>query len=302
MRILVIGNSYAAAFKRSERSTQHEVKFAAFSDAVGGFEPLRGYNNGEGLKLKDSAHSHAKSLWLSSTGSDGPLMLSPFATFLVIGLIRAPNACESLLCPQQAGIPPRLLENRALVSFAVYKRASQYLASVKEAQRVQSLIRESDPDRRVWFIPYPNMRDDAHVYDEQYGLPSAWLDLTIEERNWATENEKKLYARFFSAYGVHAVFPPDSLLVDGSRCPARFSVGALGSGNFLDDKSTPQWGNNPTHSPQNFLHKNKEYGEVWWQYLDTLLAHSPSLAQVGTESRPGVRALSATSASPVPAP
>jgi hypothetical protein len=271
MRILIIGNSFAAAFKRSERNTPHEIKFVTVSEAVGGFEPLRGHHNGEGLKLKDGAHSHAKSLWLMSTGSDDPLLLTQFNTFLVVGQIPALNAWSNLLCPQQEGIPSGLLANGMLVSFAVYRRASQYLVSVKEALRVQSLMAEGNPDRRVWFIPSPNMRDDSHLYHEQYGAPSTWLDLRPEEKTWSMENEKKLYARFFSAHGVHAVVPPDPLWVDGNRCPAKFSVGALGSGNFFDDNSAPQWGNTPAHSPQNFLHKNTEYGELWWQHLNSLL-------------------------------
>ncbi len=265
MKLLLLGNSYLATFSRSKQASKHETHFAGFSASFD--DRLEDYNDGEGLMLRENSPPMQKHLWKLTTGTEGPIIFSDYHAFVVVGLLDAPNPwtmvnCQLIDCEQV-----ECLSVSAPVSYSLYKKITPYKRAGLAAARLASIITKRSAARTVFFVPVPHVRDDAHEFDSGFAPPAPWATLSDWHKQLLQLNEKKLYLEYFTSLGVVPILPPSHLVVNGNRCPAKFSNGALGSNNFVPD-TCPQWGSSPKETEHNYTHKNIEYGKAYWHVID----------------------------------
>ncbi len=269
-KVLVIGNSFAAALRESVDASRHNISFLGGSNQF--LNHLELGDDGDSLVLDTemACDPVQKRLWYLTSGSEKPLQLSNFDIFIVVGNVNPPDPLLHINCIQIDKDIACFFKG-APVSFALYKKISPYRGSLERAKKIKQLICNKDVSRKVLFVPQPNIRDDAADFDVKYTHPDWWKRLDQKSKLLLQENEQALYKRYFLDEGIMMVMPTDEVVVDGNRCPSRFSIGALGSANFVSG-TKPQWGNTPLESVANMNHKNAEWGSIIWRQIDHMVS------------------------------
>jgi hypothetical protein len=262
-KLLFIGNSHLATIKMSEKFSAYPVDFVGFSlQPDFNIDLFENTLIGDGIQIADSSPDSQKYLWKITTGSSSSLDLSPYDAYFVVGILSPPNPWRYLRhfdsSFQDSNLP--------LVSFDCYSQIIKcsHAEEIRLALYITSVIKKNNKDRLVFFVPLPYIRDDADFFDKALAPPAYWIGLSEEDKLIHYKYEAVNYDKLLKNFGLNLVMPPANLIINGNRCPSRYSISALGSGNFADST-------NPVYGDTDLLHKNQEYGKEWWGCINNMI-------------------------------
>jgi hypothetical protein len=268
MKNLILGNSHIACIKQAceDLHNSAEFSFAGGSAAHGNFFNLLKFDaGGKTVRVGQDALAIQHKLWELTTGSSEPLDISTFGRIFVVGLIKAPNPWNLNNCPGSSGIDLEFLDFPPM-SFSLYKDTwgDTYL---KKAVEFLAKLKTVSPSCDVMFVPQPLVREDAASFSPEFQIPKEWSRLTNAQKRIATNNERDLYRKLCNLVGVNVFIPDDEIVINGYRCPVKYSQGALGSRNFTPGH--PSQYDDSKISRGNLTHKNKSYAKY---VLEQILA------------------------------
>ncbi len=261
MKLLVLGNSHAATLRAAVDKSDFEVSFAAGSSQI--LNDLEFEDDRVRLGGPSAENPAQRHLWALTTGSDGPFDMSPFDVVLVACVVPPVNPWQMNNINAAGYAVERFIDSPPM-SYALFKASCDYKRTIASTIKLAEGIQSGNPERPVFFLPRPMVREDAAEIVPELRTPDAWSRLAPAAKREICENEAELYRRYHRENGISVLDVPAEVVVDGYRCPSRYSEGALGSRNF-ESGHAPQWDQVPRH---NLRHKNQEYGEVLWRYLN----------------------------------
>lgn len=260
MRIALIGNSHLACVRAAWQSETHDAMFVGGTNGLGGLLPAWTRRDAPpALALDDDAHPTQRRLWRACRGDESPLRLEHIDAIVFVGVMAGARPWHLSNCPLDGDLDWLTQRGHPPISFAQWR---MMYGGVYGADVQRQLVDWTDigATRPVLSLTRPRPRADAADFDPQYAMPDAWSALSVAHRAALVSNERALVTRLGEELGVRVVHPPRSTLIDGNLCPVRYSIGALGSQNFVGGE--PQYGDDPRQHPLNISHKNAAYGAI----------------------------------------
>ena len=276
MKILIIGNSFAAAIRAAIPRNDKSISFVCGSGEV--LQGIELADNQDAIKLGASFDTPTqRKLWKISSGNSGAFSLKGFDAHIVVGLFRPPNPWAARNFQATDARLPDIEELGPPVSFRLYCEISLYKEYKQRVDRWMKLLRAHDKERKVYFVPSPHIMLGAEQLLDGHDIsdwwpgsePDWWKQSSDKERKILQLNEHTLYKKYLEQSGGEVILPPAETIVNGNRCPEHFTKNALGSANF-EDGVPPQW-TTPNSIRNYLLHKNAEYGKVIWDNAHTTI-------------------------------
>ena len=269
-KVLIIGNSHAVCFIDSLKKIDWDINIVIVSEGHGGASMLYCDKKTGHLNIKNNASPFAKELFKKSLKGNIFLDLLEYEIILFIGFHPPPKIWD--FCSIGTFNHKRDIKREQPVSFDFFSKWFEEQASqkLKIQCNLVSIILSLSPDTLVATIPYPYVAYLPNQSEKQK-INKKWLSLDVEQKLECAKIVDYFYSRYFLERGMYFFEMPEIVKCYGQMCKTEYSLGGLGTKNFMDKSAAPMYGNLENPSNQDLTHKNEMYGSVYVESIITKL-------------------------------